>query len=209
MSTTDTSERFTPREGDETNSFKLRRSPEAMLAVFAETNEHMRNAEQKQLSITGAYLGMVAVVLSLLPGGGMTLIAPRPASAWVYLFLLVIGCCVFLLQAWCRVWKEHYLQILKRIAQTWLLPEEYLPYWLRNLPPSPKRAHFKINVDNTLVYFTFLMNTILVGLVVHQAMLLLSPALAYAVLAFVMASYVLFLVGVDRLVQNRRDVLEA
>jgi len=198
-----------PLETDETKSFKLRRSPEAMLAVFTETNEHMRNAEQKQLNVTGAYLGMVAVVLSLLPGGGMTLIAPRPASAWVYLFLLVVGCCVFVLQAWCRVWKAHYLQILKRIAQTWLLPEEYLPYWLRNLPELPARGFFKINVDNTLVYFTFFLNAILLALVCHQAIALLHTKLAYAAVGVLVAAYGLFLIGVQRLVENRKGVLEA
>lgn len=201
--------RLQVRDRDETSSFKLRRSPEAVLAVFSETNEHMRNAEQKQLTITGAYLGLVAVVLSLLPTGGVTLLQPRAEGAFVYLFMWFVGCCVFVMQAWCRVWKEHYLQVLRKIAQTWLLPEELLPYWLRHLPDPPAKAFFKINIDNTLVYFTFVLNTTLLGLVGHQSVSLLHAPNGYLVAAGLVCIYVFFLAGVGRLIENRRDVLRA
>lgn len=201
--------RIPVRDADQTSSFKLRRSPEAVLAVFSETNEHMRNAEQKQLSITGAYLGVVAVVLSLLPSGGITILAPRAESAYVYLFSSLLGCCVFLLQAWCRVWKEHYLHILQNIAQTWLLPDDLLPYWLRGLPAAPLGAFHRFNVDNVLVYLTFVLNTTLVGLVAFQIVSLLHGPFAYALAVTLFVAYGLFLVGVRRLIENRRDLLRA
>jgi hypothetical protein len=196
-------------DGEQTKSFRLRHSPEAVLAVFSETNEHLRNAEQKQLNITGAYLGMVAVVLSLLPGGAITLLAPRAESAFIYLFMFLVGCCVFLLQAWCRVWKEHYLKVIRQIAQTWLLPPELLPYWLRDIPDSPRKAFFRINIDNTLVYFTFVLNTLLLSLVCHQAVLLLDASLSYSLVLASSCAYALFLFAVHRLIENRRDVLRA
>lgn len=182
---------------------------EAQLAVFAETNEHMRNAEQKQLAITGAYFGIVAVVVSLLPGGAITVLTARVGSAFLYLFMSVIGCSVFVYQAWCRVWKEHYLRIVCRIAQTWELPAEMLPYWLRQPPANSRRAAFKPNVDNTMMYLTFALNTLLVGLVAYQVLALLPYPRAVLGVILVVSSYFIFILWVFLLMLNRRDILRA
>jgi len=183
---------------------------EACLAVFVQTNEHLRNAEQKQLTVTGAYLGMVALVLSILPARAVTILSPRAESASIYGVMAAVGCCVFLIQAWCRVWKEHYLDIACRIAQTWSLPDRMLPFWLRVIPEWPRRGVFKVlNIDNTLVYLTFVLNTLLVALVCHQLALLLQPGHAYALILGTCGVYGCFLFGVERLIENRRGILRA
>jgi len=180
---------------------------DVLFAVFAQTNEHMRNAEQKQLFVTGGYLAIVAGVLSLLSGHAITILLPRSESALVYTFLALVGCCVFVYQVWCRVWKEHYLDIICRIAQTWSLPRELVPYWLRGLPKSPRRGLRKFNVDNTLVYLTALLNTAIVGLASYQATSLLRSPYNYVLAVVGSLAYLFFLVAMERLIENQGDNL--
>lgn len=182
---------------------------EHLLAVFHETNDHMRNAEQKQLTITGLYLAVAAVTVSLMSEDKITILTARPESSIVYTFILVIGCCVYLLQAWCRVWKEHYLDIVNRIAATWALPTSLLPYWLRNNETVQRRFLFKPNVDNTLLYFTFALNTAMAFLLSMQMWALMLPDYRSVAIVGLVALYVTFLVFTYRLSQNRRNVLKA
>lgn len=180
-----------------------------LLTVFSETNEHMRNAEQKQLTVTGAYFGIVAVVISLLPGGAITLLAARAESALLYLFMTIVGCCVFIYQAWCRVWKEHYLRVVCRIAKTWDLPDEMVPYWLREAPEISKSIAFKANVDNIIVYLTFTLNSSLIALIVYQALALLSLRNSIIAVVLLLSAYASFIVWAHFLMLNRRDALHA
>jgi hypothetical protein len=181
-----------------------------LLAVFHKTNEYIRNADQKQLTITGAYLGVVAVVLSVLPGGGAAaMLLPRAQALTIYTFLFIAGCCVYLLQAWCRVWKEHYLVTVARIASTWSTPPNLLPYWLREVPAAQPRPLFRLNVDNTLLYFTFGSNTALLGVVCRQLWFAMPPDYRSVAIAVSAMLYIAFVVGTYRLSQNRRDVLRA
>lgn len=197
---------------DDANSVASVSAPDEMRAVFAETNQHLRNAEQKQLTITGAYLGMITVALSRFPLEKTRDITQfdQGRVAFVLAFLTVLGCCVFLLQAWCRVWKEHYLKVARRIANTWNLPEQVLPYWLRrDLRKAPDHAIFKANVDNTLMYLTFAMNAALVTLLSRQLLLVLDHSAANIAVAGVCTAYVIILWRIQVLVKNRRDILDA
>jgi hypothetical protein len=182
---------------------------EELLAVFAETNQHMRNAEQKQLTVTGAYFGIVTVVVSLLPRGTTTFQKPSEDSAVLYLFMAIVGCCVFLYQAWCRVWKEHYLRVVWSIAQLWELPDNLVPYWLRESPSVSRMMAFRANVDNTIVYLTFALNSVLVAIAAFQA-LVLYPTGGGTLMAYgLWALYLLFIGWVHFLMLNKRDVLRA
>jgi hypothetical protein len=184
-------------------------SPEALRAVFAETNQHLRNAEQKQLTITGGYLGLFTIVLSRFPAENAK-DSDRRLFVWVLAFVTIVGCCVFLLQAWCRVWKEHYLRVVLQIAQSWGLPDHMLPYWLRrDLRKPPDYAVFRANVDNTLMYLTFGMNGAFVILLSKELFPVLDHGLASAVAAGIGALYMMFLWRVHVLVKNRRDLLSA
>ena len=135
--------------------------------------------------------------------------AARPESAFLYLFMAVVGCCVLIYQAWCRVWKEHYLRVVCSIARTWELPDTMLPYWLRKAPEIPNRAAFRANIDNTIVYLTFALNTALVALVAYQVLALLPYGRAVVVAVLLLAAYLSFLVWVYLLMLNRRDALHA
>jgi hypothetical protein len=201
-------EMSTPAIGERNQSATIKssdpaRSSPAVLAIFAETNNHLRNAEQKQLTVTGAYLAMVAVAASR----GAGVFKAQPEGAVLFLVMIFVGCGVFVVQAWCRVWKEHYLSILNAIAKTWQLDETLLPYWLRDEPALPRRAFMHVNVDNTLVYLTFILNTALVVEVCRQAFGLLVPRAAWVSSAALILMYILLLAGVNKLIRNRRDEL--
>jgi hypothetical protein len=179
----------------------------AILAIFSETNNHLRNAEQKQLTVTGAYLAMVALVASRVAGREVAVFKAQPEGAVLFLVMVLVGCGVFVVQAWCRVWKEHYLAVLNTIAKTWQLPEDLLPYWLRDDPALPRRAFKHVNVDNTLVYLTFILNTALVVEVCRQAFGLLVATAAWLSSVLLILMYILLLAGVNKLIRNRRDEL--
>ena len=185
---------------------------EGMRIVFAETNQHLRNAEQKQLTITGAYLAMLTVVVARIPVEKLEkvdLFGQRRIAA-VLAFLAIVGCCVFLLQAWCRVWKEHYLKVARLIAGDWRIPRQALPYWLRHdLREQPDHRLFKANVDNTLMYLTFATNAALVTLLCRQLLFVLDRVAADIAISVVFVIYGVFLWRVERLVKNRRDILAA
>jgi hypothetical protein len=180
------------------------KSSQAVFAIFAETNNHLRNAEQKQLTVTGAYLAVVAVGA---PRAGAARFKAQPEIAVLFVVMVLVGCGVFVVQAWCRVWKEHYLAILKAIAQTWQVDETLLPYWLRKHSALPRRAFKHVNVDNTLVYLTFILNTALVVGVCRQAFGLLVPLAAWLSSTVLTLMYILLLFGVNKLIRNRRDEL--
>lgn len=182
---------------------------EELLAVFTETNEHMRNAEQKQLTVTGAYFGIIAVVVSLLPGGAERVLRPTRENAASYLFMVIVGCCVFLYQAWCRVWKEHYLRVVCDIAQLWELPDNVLPYWLRESPSVSPRLAFRAHVDNTFVYLTFALNSIFVSIVAFQVLALYPAGGGSLMASGLSALYLLFIGWVHLLMLNKRDMLRA
>jgi hypothetical protein len=179
------------------------------LALFHETNEHIRSADQKQVSVVGAYLGMIGLVLSLLPGGVIRILYGTRDGALIYLFLFVVGCCVALYQAWCRIWKVHYLETLRELTKDCTLADSVLPYWLRKTTEEEPPAWRRLNIDNTFLYFTVLLNTALFVLVSYQLWYLLRVdwrTLAVAILSLVYAWFIFLLY---RVATNHRSNLVA
>ena len=180
-----------------------------LLALFHETNEHIRSADQKQTSIAGAYLGLVGLVLSLLPGGVIEILHGTGDGAVVYMFLLIVGCCVSLYQAWCRVWKVHYLATLRHVVKDWPLDDFLLPYWLRTPKGLQRSAWRRLNVDNTLLYFTLFLNTALLILVSYQVWYLLPTDWRTLALGALALAYAWFLFLFYRVSTNNEDNLIA
>ena len=173
-------------------------SQDALRAVFLETSAHMRNAEQKQLTVTSAFLTLLGVVLSLVVGGKLSLFKPRIESTGTALLLLTFGSGVLVYQRWCRVWKEQYLKVLYNIAESWTLPHGFLPVWLKT-PPQISRG----NVDNALFYLTRALNVLLLAIVAWHIVDGLKPLPAYVLTALLGAGYVAFLVWVQHLTAER------
>jgi hypothetical protein len=131
------------------------------VAIFAEVNEHMRNTEQKQLSISVAFIGVVAVVLSVLPNDNGKLLSPSPMNFFVYTLLGIMGCTVYAIQRWYRAWKEHYMGVARAIVTGWKVSEKLCPCWMI-LPVMEKKRILSPKVDNLSIYFTGVLNTFLV-----------------------------------------------
>ena len=136
---------------------------ECEIAVFAEINEHMRNTEQKQLSISVAFLGVVAVVLSVLPSSNGKLLNPSPLNFFVYALLAFTGCTVYALQRWYRAWKEHYMGRARDVVAWWGVPKQLCPYWMVHSEAHEGTLNLSFKADNLNVYFTGLLNTFLVA----------------------------------------------
>lgn len=106
---------------------------EFLIAVFHETNEHMRNTEQKYLIITAAYLGLASAISSTVVSSVGT--ASR-ATLTSHFLLLLMGSMVYVMQGWYRSWKLHYLNVCQSACAHFFdvapIPDEkILPYWLR------------------------------------------------------------------------------
>ena len=123
--------------------------------LFYEVNNHLRNTENKYITISLSYFGFVSVTSSI----AFQIITKDVNDIIVHVLLVLIGTSVIMLQKWYCFWKEHYLQTSKRIYSKILsvnkikIEEELKPYWLR----KKKRAS-KFNADYTLLFFTNIVN---------------------------------------------------
>lgn len=158
-------------------------------AVFAETNQHMRSTEQKYLTLSVAYLGLVAVAMSLIHTKGMAVFDPSVVNRIVYIMMIFVGSVVYILQRWYRVWKVHYMEICRRIVQRWAIDTELVPYWLRNSPSGRK-----VSIDNALSWFTTAVNLAIVLLLCINISKDVAHEVGRTILAVgLFAGYVVFL----------------
>ncbi len=124
--------------------------------VFSEINEHMRNTENKYLTISTSYIGLIAVVISLIYSNkNNSIIDYKSQTIIIYSSISIIGCLVYIIQKWYRMWKEHYLDIAQEIISEWEIKNEFLPYWLRK-----KQENNGLSFDHILGYFTWNINLI-------------------------------------------------
>ena len=72
-------------------------------------NGHIRNTENKYLTISLAYISLVAVVSSVILRNMIITAATDINYQIVYGLIMLIGWCVIVLQRWYIVWKKHYL----------------------------------------------------------------------------------------------------
>ena len=72
-------------------------------------NGHIRNIENKYLTISLAYISLVAVVSSVILREMILTAATDINYQIIYGLIILIGWCVIVLQRWYIVWKKHYL----------------------------------------------------------------------------------------------------
>jgi hypothetical protein len=140
-----------------------------LIALFQETNDHMRNTEQKYLIITAAYIGLISVLVSTSNENQLVsnqyLFKPTRFNILAHSFLFIIGSGVYMMQTWYRTWKEHYLNVCVNIRQYFIKIETQdnsclFPHWLRKNKPKSK-----LLVDNFMQHLTLFTNAI-VGLLI-------------------------------------------
>lgn len=123
--------------------------------VFTEINQHLRSTEQKFLMISAAFLGFYFSTLLIIFGKiDLIRFTPNIMQIILCLILLAAGMAVNALQHWYRSWKEHYIEIINKIAQSWELKECYFPYWMR----SQKTSKTHPTLDNLLYHFVLYVN---------------------------------------------------
>ena len=125
------------------------------LALFAEMNEHLRSTENKYMTISAAYLGLITLISSLSTEAAKVGIGVDILTT--YVLMILTGCTVTVLQRWYRQWKAHYLQVCRSIFRHVPIAEDLRPFWLREV----RRTSF-LSADDVLSYFTNLVNTYVV-----------------------------------------------
>ena len=166
--------------------------------IFSELNQHIRNTENKYLSISLSYLGLLAIIISIIFNENQTFLTPKPISIAIYTIICFIGCVVYILQKWYRMWKEHYLEVCNSIASTWGIEEKFLPFWLRK-----NMGEVKFCIDHTLGYFTAFINFCMFLLLAYNLSLTISSRL-WQVLApiFTFSCFIIFLFIVNNTIKK-------
>jgi hypothetical protein len=169
--------------------------------IFTEVNDHLRATDLKHLQTSLAYLGVVGIVVSILANQPGTLDGPPWLTATVTSVVFLIGISVLTLQRWYRVWKEHYIGILKAVVERagWSDDPTLVPYWLRGHEPPAL-----ITPDNVLHYVSALL-TGFIGLVMVNAIaLVVDPVSEVASLIIFTAVYMTGLVLLHKVVSSDR-----
>lgn len=173
-----------------------------LLAVFRETHYHIRATERKYLIITGAYLGFLTVLLSVIRGDFLanTTNSSQVVRLSTFSFFLFVGLIVHMKQKWYRAWKDHYLETSYNLGQRFLgaaSPEDLttMPYWLRQ--KTPKGG---FSIDNILNYFTIIINSVLLLVIAVQgSALVVSHALGTLVEILLVTAYIGFMYYVEKM----------
>jgi hypothetical protein len=182
-----------------------------VVCIFTEVNEHLRNTEQKQLNISTVYFGLLAVVVSILPTQGNDLLSPDFANACLYALLLVLGCTVNLIQLWYRLWKEHYIDVCRRIVFAWSIEPKLVPCWMTTLSLQYREVkRISPNIDNTAIYLTTSINFLIVLLLFHQLIQLIAIKIfAFFCALIVVLSYVRFTFWIYSMTSRKQKALKA
>ena len=136
-----------------------------LLSLFSEMNGHIRNTENKYLTISISYLSLVTIISSVILNK-MILTDMNINYIVVYVLIILIGSCVIALQRWYRIWKEHYLKrcqeidkilmgIYKRTDDNFQISQESKPCWLQD---NKNENQLLLGADSTLYYLTNLVN---------------------------------------------------
>lgn len=159
-----------------------------LLSLFSEMNGHIRNTENKYLTISLSYLSLVAIISSVILNE-MILTAININYIVVYVLIILVGICVIILQQWYRLWKKHYLYKCQEIDNKIIEIQEnqddcyfaveyskdLKPCWLNNEYRKTKNKIQSIfGADNTLQLLTNWVNFGVVLKLAYDLFLLLS-----------------------------------
>lgn len=177
------------------------------MRIFEELNEHMRATEQKHLQVSVGYLGAMALALSFLAPSASDNTSQALFHTWsnvvAYYVMVMAGCATLLAQHSFRGWKKHYLVACKRLVARWPLETMEGLSWLR-LDVGPyshsgpyqrplRGGPFKVSGDNGLYYFTIVITTSLVVILLIALVKLLDGPVGIAAAAISGLCYFIFL----------------
>lgn len=131
--------------------------------IFSELNDHVRNTEQKSIAISLSHITIVAIILSLVDSDTYKLVDGSAKNFGTLSVLLIVGVVVFVLQYWYRIWKEHYISIIRNIVYSWNINEDFTPYWMRR-----HRNTQGIKFDNVFMIFSLCLNTGIILLIYYN-----------------------------------------
>lgn len=112
--------------------------------------------------MTATYLGALfgLLITTLTNTKEVEFFKPSIFKMTINVVFLMFGMAIYVLQRWYRVWKEHYIEVMYLIVESWKIESKYRPYWLRNIEVKSN----KFNIDNMLYYLTFITNTFVLAL---------------------------------------------
>ena len=113
--------------------------------LFKEMNEHMRSNDMKFVQVSGFFIGLFAILVSV----SKDLKELDLHNLIISFIIFVIGFFVFLLLCWYRKWKNEYETICKNIILYFSIEDKYLPIWLSEY--SIKRCYA---ADKLLLWIT-------------------------------------------------------
>lgn len=95
------------------NNGKLIVMTELLMLVFQETNAHMRNTEQKHLTISAAFLAATGLAFPVITASKSNSIEQSLSISLALFVLAIFGLIAHGLQEWFTMWKQHYVDVLK------------------------------------------------------------------------------------------------
>ena len=162
--------------------------------IFSEVNEHLRNTENKYISMSSAYIGLIAVIASLIYDSNKGIVTHEKIDVIIYMFISLIGCILYVMQKWFRMWKEHYIDVAQDIAEKWNIENSFLPFWLR------EKAESEFSFDNLLGYFTWSITLLTVSLLALN----LKGVFKYNFLNFIIPIFILALFFIFTYITNKK-----
>lgn len=168
---------------------------EYTIVLFNEINQHLINTENKYMQIFIAHLGLLTFIMGMFVNKGIgEIFKPNDENLILYLFIIFIGCILFVLQIWYRRWKVYYQKLSSKIAYNWPIDDKIKPSWLKD-----KKEFCKLSFDCIPHYLTTIINIIMVAIwsckyyVLHQNLFFCFVDIVF--IAFTLYFYLLFYKG--------------
>lgn len=126
--------------------------------LFKVINDHIRSTERKYLIITGAY---VALFSYFAKSTNLDQLFSSTDKINIHIIIShgifwMFGLCVYIMQYWYRIWKEHYIDTsynINKVLSEESIDDEVLPYWLRKKNNNPG-----LSIDSLLSYLSIFIN---------------------------------------------------
>ncbi len=123
--------------------------------LFLELNNHLRNTENKCITLSVGHLGLISLLIPIMYSESNEFFKGSTINIIVYSILIIMGCLVYLLQKWYRLWKEHYMEIIKKLMTESKTDDKFLPDWMKAQNNSSK-----FSIDDSIRYFNAFLNLI-------------------------------------------------
>lgn len=171
--------------------------------LFIEVNNHLRNTENKCLTLSISYLGIISLIISIMSAKSNDFFQCSTLNIIIFTILSIIGCIIYMLQKWYRMWKEHYMNIARSIIADSKINDNMLPYWLRS---SSKKG---LTVDDSIRYLNGMINLAIFLLLSYNIFTICTSRIMQFLIPVIAFSFYLLFLFIMRLAIDSSKYLRA